>query len=243
MDSLKELGPLFSFIAEGLILFNEKGVITMANPHANLLLDYTSGEILGKHIDEAFDMYLDHDLMEDENKIARTVFGARKSFIVPHGHTLYFQSKGERKFPVFASAKLLTLYGVPQGALVFRDITTEKALENYKKNTAETLSRLTPILQKAAAGDFSVDVAIPEKEDEFTELIVGLSLMIEDLRELEQTRKKIEEEKMTVVEEKRKLTEQYSKELEKKVEEKTSELNQAKMHIEAIIENLTSGLV
>lgn len=243
MDSLKEFGPLFSFIAEGLILFDEKGVVTLANPHANLLLDYTSGEIIGKNIDEAFDVYIGDELLARENKIVRTIFELGKPFAVPHGQVIFFQSKSGRKFPVFASAKTLTLHGVPQGALVFRDITTEKALENYKKNTAEILSRLTPVLQKTATGDFSVKISVPEKEDEFTELMVGLSLMMEDLREIEQTRQKTEEEKITAVEEKRKLTERYSKELEKTVEEKTSELNQTKVHIETVIENLTSGLI
>ncbi|OHA83131.1 MAG: hypothetical protein A2937_01030 [Candidatus Yonathbacteria bacterium RIFCSPLOWO2_01_FULL_47_33b] len=243
MDSLKEYGPLFSFIAEGLILFDEKGLVTLANPHANLLLDYTGGEMLGKHIDEVFDMYIDEEVVPRENKVMHAIFELGKPFVVPAGHTMYFQSKSGRKYPVFASAKTLALGGVPQGALVFRDITTEKALENYKKNTAEILSRLTPVLQKTATGDFSVNIPVPEKEDEFTELMVGLSLMMEDLREIDRNRQKTEEEKFKAVEDKRKITEQYSKELEKTVEEKTSELNKTKIHIETVIENLTSGLI
>src|SRR3989344_3811376 len=243
MDSLKEYGPHFSFIAEGLILFDEKGLVTLANPHANLLLDYTGGEMLGKHIDEVFDMYIDEEVVPRENKVMHAIFELGKPFVVPAGHTMYFQSKSGRKYPVFASAKTLALGGVPQGALVFRDITTEQALENYKKNTAEILSRLTPVLQKTATGDFSVNIPVPEKEDEFTELMVGLSLMMEDLREIDRNRQKTEEEKFKAVEDKRKITEQYSKELEKTVEEKTSELNKTKIHIETVIENLTSGLI
>ncbi len=243
MYSLQEFGPLFSFIAEGLVLFDEKGVVTLSNPHANLLLDYTSGEMIGKHIDEVFDIYLDDEVLDRNSKIIHVVFEAGKPFVVPQNRTMYFMSKSGRKFPVFASAKTLTVQGLPQGALVFRDITKEKALESYKKNTAEILSRLTPVLQKTATGDFSVAISVPEKEDEFTELMVGLSLMMEDLRELESTRKEAVNEKIEAVEEKRKITEQYSKELEKKVEEKTGELNQTKVHIETVIENLTSGLI
>ncbi len=140
----------------------------------------------------------------------------------------------------------------------------EKAYESYKKITADTLSRLTPVLQRAAMGDFSVKIEIPEREDEFTELLVGLSIMTEDLRELEKTREKLEEEKIQATEEKRRIIEDYSKDLEKNVEEKTAELeqsrkavlnlledslgdkekiDQAKIHIETIVENLTSGLV
>ncbi len=243
MDKLLEFGPLLSFIAEGFIVFDEKGTIMVINPHASLLLDRTSGEIVGGQIDEVFEIYVDDELLDKDKRITHEVFVANKPFVVPKGHTMYFGSKSGRKFPVFASAKAMMFKGETMGVLIFRDITTEKALESYKKNTAEILSRLTPILQKTATGDFSVMISKPEKEDEFTELMVGLSLMMEDLRELERTRAKIEEEKMKAVDEKHKLTENYSKELEKKVEEKTRELAQAKVHIETVVENLTSGLV
>lgn len=236
MYKLLELGPLLSFIAEGFILFDEEGTITVINPHASLLLDYTSGELVGEQIDEAFEIYLDDELLAKDKRITNEVFRAGKPFVVPSGHTMYFGSKSGRKFPVFASAKAMKFKGENMGVLVFRDITTEKALENYKKNTADILSRLTPVWQRTATGDFSGKVLMPEREDEFTELMVGVSLMMEDLRELEQTRKKSEEEK-------HKLAEEYSKELEKKVTEKTSELSKTKLHIETIIENLPDGLI
>ena len=92
MDSLKEYGPLFSFIAEGLILFDEKGLVTLANPHANLLLDYTGGEMLGKHIDEVFDMYIDEEVVPRENKVMHAIFELGKPFVVPPVHTIYFHS-------------------------------------------------------------------------------------------------------------------------------------------------------
>jgi PAS domain S-box-containing protein len=40
------------------------------------------------------------------------------------------------------------------------------------------------LLQKYATGDFSESIQIPEKEDEFAEILVGLSLMVDDIREL-----------------------------------------------------------
>jgi len=127
--------------------------------------------------------------------------------------------------------------------LVFRDITTEKALEKYKINTAKTLSELTPILQKTATGDFTFYPELPKEENEFTEILVGLRLMLDDLRELDRAREKNEQEKVRALEEKRELTEKYSKELEEEVDKKTNELSDAKSHIETIIENLTSGLI
>ena len=243
-----EIGTLLSFIAEGLVLFDNTGQVTMVNPHASLLLDYTASEFVGKNIDTLFEIYLNDNLIPKSERITHTVFSLGKPFTTPHGNTVYFKSKSGRKFPVFISAKAIKTEERVSGVLIFRDITTEKELENYKINTAQRLSGLTPILQQASTGEFSgKNILVPEKEDEFTELIVGLKLMLDDLGELDRAREKNQFEKIEAVkkteEERRKLTEQYSKELEGKVEEKTGELKRAKVHIETVIENLTSGLI
>ena len=70
-----------------------------------------------------------------------------------------------------------------------------KELKKYKEYVRERLAKLTPILEKAAVGDFSKTIEIPKKEDEFSELLVGLSLMISDLQELKSTQAKVEEER------------------------------------------------
>ncbi|KKU28514.1 MAG: Sigma54 specific transcriptional regulator, Fis family [Candidatus Giovannonibacteria bacterium GW2011_GWB1_46_20] len=221
-----EIGTLLSFIAEGLVLFDNTGQVTMVNPHASLLLDYTASEFVGKNIDTLFEIYLNDNLIPKSERITHTVFSLGKPFTTPHGNTVYFKSKSGRKFPVFISAKAIKTEERVSGVLIFRDITTEKELENYKINTAQRLSGLTPILQQASTGEFSgKNILVPEKEDEFTELIVGLKLMLDDLGELDRAREKNQFEKIEAVkkteEERRKLTEQYSKELEGKVEEKT----------------------
>ncbi|MDO8572834.1 MAG: ATP-binding protein [bacterium] len=243
-----ETGTLLSFIAEGLVLFDGNGQVTMVNPHASLLLDYTADEFVGKNIDTLFEVYLDDYLIPESERIANAVFILGEPFKTPRGKTVYFKSKSGKKFPVFISAKAIKTEEKTSGVLIFRDITIEKELENYKINTAKRLSELTPILQQASTGEFlGTGVTIPEVEDEFTELIVGLKLMLDDLGALDSAREKNQHEKIEVVkkteEERRKLTELYSKELEGKVEQKTGELNRAKTHIETIIENLTSGLI
>ena len=70
-----------------------------------------------------------------------------------------------------------------------------KELNKYKEYVKAQLAKLTPILQKTSVGDFSGQIEIPEKEDEFTELLVGLSLMMDDLRALEKTQEQSEEER------------------------------------------------
>jgi len=78
---------------------------------------------------------------------------------------------------------------------------TFKELKKYKEYVKGRLAKLTPVLEKIAVGDFSEAIEVPKKEDEFLELIVALSLMIDDLQELEGARSKIGEEKKIRLEE------------------------------------------
>jgi PAS domain S-box-containing protein len=57
-------------------------------------------------------------------------------------------------------------------------------LEKYKETVAAQLSGLSSLLPNYALGDFSESIEIPEEENEFTELLVGLSLMVDDIREM-----------------------------------------------------------
>ena len=109
-------------------------------------------------------------------------------------------------------------------------------LKRYKEETEKTLKELTPVLQKIATGDFSTQIEIPEEKNKFTELLVGLQLMIDDLAELSDRKDKTQKEEIqTIKETKSGLVEE--------VEDKTQELIKEKAHMETIIENLSSGLV
>jgi len=242
----ENINTLLSFVAEGVIMFDYTGEIVLLNPHASLLLDYTTDGITGKDLNEVIPTFLGDKRIPKEKSIVATTL-KDGIFTIPTNETLYFESQNGKRFPVFASAKSVDLIEgdkkIKGGILVFRDITIEKSLERYKITTAKTLSQLTPILQKTATGDFTFYPELPKEEDEFTELLVGLRLMLDDLRELDRARKKNEKEKIHALEEKRELTEKYSKELELEVDKKTDELSNAKKHIETVIENLTSGLV
>ena len=60
----------------------------------------------------------------------------------------------------------------------------KSGMEKYKEYVAAQLGKISPLLQSYAIGDFSKSIKIPEKEDEFTELLVGISLMADDIKEL-----------------------------------------------------------
>ncbi len=109
-------------------------------------------------------------------------------------------------------------------------------LKRYKENTEKILEELTPVLQKVATGDFSTQIKIPEEENEFTELLVGLQLMIDDLGELSDRKDKIQKEEVRTFE-------KTESGLVEEVEDKTQELIREKAHMETIIENFSSGLI
>lgn len=52
-------------------------------------------------------------------------------------------------------------------------------LESYKQRIKKHLDQLRPIFAKAAIGDFSQKVEIPEKDDEFSEIYAGIQIMLE----------------------------------------------------------------
>src|SRR5688572_8478099 len=56
-------------------------------------------------------------------------------------------------------------------------------VRELQKQTRRRLKELMPIFARAAIGDFSKNITIPKTEDEFTDLYVGLQIMLEVIRE------------------------------------------------------------
>lgn len=57
------------------------------------------------------------------------------------------------------------------------------ALKQYQVYIKKQLKLLTPIFSKAVIGDFSVQVPVPDKEDELTEFFVGVQIILDAIRE------------------------------------------------------------
>jgi signal transduction histidine kinase len=116
-------------------------------------------------------------------------------------------------------------------------------LKKYKRYVYKRLHQLSPILQKYSLGNFAESVKIPKKEDEFTELIITLNLLGDDLRELARTQKELEKSRIAAavaeaekkraaelemakneLEKAKTQLEELNKTLEHKVEARTREL-------------------
>ncbi len=57
-----------------------------------------------------------------------------------------------------------------------------KKRNSYRAYVLKKLAALKPIFAKAAVGDYSLNLRIPEEEDEFLELTMGIQVMLEVIR-------------------------------------------------------------
>ena len=55
--------------------------------------------------------------------------------------------------------------------------------EEYKKQVEEMGKHLLDVISSVSNGDYNVDVNVPEDNEVFADLAVGLEFLIEDLRE------------------------------------------------------------
>jgi len=139
----KDTEKLLSFLSEGFILFDKNGKIVFINPYAVFLLGCTEKEIKKKHINEAFSIYIEEDLLKPKDKTFPSILSGKKGdFLSTTKKTIYFESKDGEKFPVSSSVRKMVLDGNNVGILIFRDITTEEELRRSKAHIETVIEGL-----------------------------------------------------------------------------------------------------
>lgn len=145
---------------------------------------------------------------------------------------IYLKCKTGEILMVSLSAMLISEEGANSILFVMKD------LGDIQKYAKKRLSQFTPILHKVALGDFSEKIPIPIEEDEFTEHLVALNLMIDDFKEM-----------IVELNEKSKILSDTNEELitvkqnlEKKVKDRTRELEEAKDNLERKVWERTEEL-
>jgi PAS domain S-box-containing protein len=100
-----------------------------------------------------------------------------------------------------------------------------KLTSKYKKYIQNRLKVLRNVFAQAAVGDFSAPMKIPNKEDEFSELYIGVQVMQE------------------VIQEQLKELKSLNESLEKRVNEKTQAFLEQKFILESVLESMGEGVV
>ncbi len=112
-----------------------------------------------------------------------------------------------------------------------------ETLEDYKNYVKSRLNPISEILANIAAGDFSKRLEIPPKEDEFSELYVGLDFMMEDLLEHLKEREVAESELKKHQEHLEEIVKKRTEEITKANKQLQNEITERKRTEEALRES------
>jgi PAS domain S-box-containing protein len=97
--------------------------------------------------------------------------------------------------------------------------------EQYREYVNVRLDALTAVFAKAAIGNFESNIDIPETDDKFTQLYVGIQVMLEVIRE------------------KTKDLEALNKQLERRVAAQTEELQKKNTLMRTVLRSIADGIV
>ncbi len=136
----------------------------------------------------------------------------------------YCLTKAKRKIPIRLSGAALEGKNKRVDGFVF----VAEDLTPIKKYARQRVNAITPVLNKISLGDFSQNIEIPEGNDEFSELVVAIDLMVDNLREL--------------IEENRSKTEQVQLSHKKLLRAK-SETDAERVKIEAFLSHIGDAIV
>jgi PAS domain S-box-containing protein len=235
---LDDLSSLSSFLDEGLIIFDKTKKIIFTNATTCVFFACEEKSLTGTSVEDLIQQHTQGDPQQNKDilQTVSNVCDPQKNNDRYKGLLSLVTYSGV-EITVEISIGRLVFDGVVCGAMVFSDRRAAKDLFEYKKLTHETLSKLTPVFQKTATGDFSSKLDISNTEEgEFHELLVGVQIMMDDLVDLSVKKETEQTNKIEIM----KCSES---ELSQKVEQASLELQKAKQHIETIVESLTSGLV
>ncbi len=149
MDSKEGVDALFLFASEGIIVANESGEITRANPSAERLFGYETGELKGKKIELLIPKRLTHKHVDQREKYNH----APSPRTMGAGRELYGLKKDGSEFPVEISlSPYIGLTGKYVIAFII-DITVrklaEEKLKDYSAELEKQVKNRTLILEEA----------------------------------------------------------------------------------------------
>ncbi len=184
-QSLLDTKNIIETMPNALFILDKKGKIELVNIAASKLLGYKKDELKGKIF------------MQFLSKTEKTsLFDLSKIKLGKHIFELeLFMKPGRgRQIPVSISGALLpsNRSKVETYVIVVRDI------REFKKYAKQKVNEITPMLNRISLGDFSKKIELPDAQDEFSELIVAIDLMSDNLKELiSENKKKTEQMRNT----------------------------------------------
>jgi len=234
IDASKYVRNMIKIMPTALITMDSKGKINNVNEAALKMLGYEQNELLGRNVARIFGSKADKlsSLLKDiglHNLIKERHIDNKRIFLFSKKQDKAYRNG--QKIPVLLSSSVLTGSDNEVSAIIF----IAKDLRELTEYARKRLSKITPILKKVSKGDFSQKINIAKERDEFSNHLTALNVMISDFRSMMVEIKDKSEE----LEEQYKKLEHTSSELkeakdglEKKVKERTSELQEKLLELE-----------
>ncbi len=125
---------ILSSIGDGMIVTDEKGIVTMINPPAQKMFGFSSVEVLYKTLDSVVPATYENEKLVPRNDypIYVSLASGRKA-ATSAMHTLYFQRKDRSKFPAALTVTPIFTNGKVSGTItIVRDATKEKDVDRMK---------------------------------------------------------------------------------------------------------------
>ncbi|MBN1258329.1 PAS domain-containing protein [Candidatus Peregrinibacteria bacterium] len=185
VNSLNETKNVIETMPDALFILDREGKIQSANHTASLLVKARKHHLVGQSFGEFI-------LRQDASLWAGTLKGLKVAALTDL--QIFCYTKKGAKIPVSLSgSSLKNEEGEVIGfMIVFKDL---RELRKYAKKRVD---EITPLLQSISLGDFTKKPELPSSEDEFTDLLVAIDLMAENLRGLiEESQKKTDEIKFS----------------------------------------------
>lgn len=229
-----------------LIVTDSEGKIKTVNEATLKMLGYKKEELLGKDINMIF-VTQTSDIAKLLKRLGLEKLDREKYLENVRTH---LKSKKGEKIRVDLSINLLAekegeIKKIKGGVQISSIIFIAKDLRELTYYAYKRLNKTTPILQKVANGDFSENVEISKEEDEFTEHMVAIQVMINGFREMFQELQKNSEDLKIHNKKLKEVSEELKKSkegLEIKVSERTQDLEKNKTELEIKVSERTSQL-
>ena len=168
-EKTDQLNAIVKYMGDGVLTFDEKGVITLSNRAAEAIIDINEEDILGKEWTSVI------KLRDDKGKEVEI----EPSFTLKKSKGFFTTKNHERKFLIAIATPLLNSDGIKTGGIVvFGDMSREKEIEKMKSEFVSIVSHdlRSPLTSVKGYASMLLNYSSrldEEKKKEFLEIIIN----------------------------------------------------------------------
>ena len=203
-DERNHLRGILAAMGEGLFVLDDRYRIVLSNPIAERILDMQADEIIGKSMSDIITLYKGKEEVPVEGRPMVKVFTEGKIIAADLRDDFYWQTSKGRKFPVGFIAAPLTVGGIRNEVVVFRNLEKEKNLDEARTSFISITSHqlrtpLTSIkwfLEMLMEGSYADPLTVKQREFadlayQASEKMVGIINLLLQIARVESGRLKV----------------------------------------------------